>query len=131
MGQFSSGEQLISHSLVHVGTLIYASIIYHRYRVAKADERRISIHHARHGRFHSQLDTAEYQTLDSPSDQQSNYIIRSPVERDGTEFRPEQMPSLTWTQGQRGEGEVHELATTRSVRSLEREGGCIQAGTAG
>ena len=112
----------MSYSLVHVGTLIYASIIYHRYRLTKADERRISIDHARHGQFHSQLDTAEYQTLDSPSDQQSNDVVRSPVERDGTEFRPEQVPSLTWTQELRGPGEVHELATTRSVRSLEPGG---------
>ena len=39
------------------------------------------------------------------------------------EFRGERMPELTWMQGLSGEGEVHELATTRSVRSLEREGG--------
>ena len=45
------------------------------------------------------------------------------------EFRGEQMPGLMWTQGLSGDGEVHELATTRSVRSLEREG--VEAGSAG
>ena len=122
---------MISHSLVHVGTLIYASIVYHRYRISKADERRNSNsiqHHARHRT--SQLDTTEYQTLDSPSDhyQQSNGLVgrRSAVERerDGTEsHRPMQMPWMQELRGGEGGGEVHELATTRSVRSLEPDNG--------
>ena len=116
-----------NYRLVHVGTLIYASVVYHRYRLSKANERQCnSIDHnnARHGRFnHGGFDTADYQTLDSPSDQQSNSIVRRPVERNGMDFyRAERMPAVIWTQGSRGEGEVHELATTRSLRSLERGG---------
>ena len=120
-----------SHSLVHVGTLIYGSIVYHRHRISKADERRNSIHH--HDARHSQLDTIEYQTLDSPltSEQQSNSNSlvgrRVPVERerDGTEFH--RLMQIPWMQDLRGgRGEVHELATTRSVRSLEVEGGGIE-----
>ena len=49
------------------------------------------------------------------------------------EFRGEGMPALTWMQGLHGdgEGEVHELATTRSVRSLERGGGDGEVSSAG
>ena len=54
------------------------------------------------------------------------------MERDGTDFhRAERMPALPWTQGLRGEGEVHELATTRSVRSLEWGGGDGEVSSAG
>ena len=125
---------------MHVGTLIYGSVIYHRYRLSKADERHNSNsiqHHARHRT--TQLDTTEYQTLDSPlaSEQRSNtngpFVRRSSVERDdGIDIeRPVQMPWVQYLRGGGG-GEVHELATTRSVRSLslEPEGGGIQESAA-
>ena len=49
------------------------------------------------------------------------------MESDGAEVEYKRIPSLGWTQELRGEGEVLELATTRSVRSFERGGDSVEA----
>ncbi|KAL2056847.1 hypothetical protein ABVK25_002586 [Lepraria finkii] len=127
--------EAVVFSIVHVGTLIYASVIYHRHGHAKARELRNTLEQHRYDKFHNGpygedgVGTADYQTLNSPTDQHTKgsptecggEILRSPVESDGAEVEYERIPSLGWTQELRGEGEVLELATTRSVRSFERE----------
>ena len=141
MSSVPDRKTLTFSRIVHVGTLIYASFIYHRHRHAKALEFRNTLEQHRDDRFHNEpygedgVGTADYQTLNSPSDQHTEgsptecggETLRSPVESDGAEVEHKRTPSLGWTQELRGEGEVHELATTRSVRSFERSGDSVEA----
>ncbi|KAL2045279.1 hypothetical protein N7G274_002362 [Stereocaulon virgatum] len=121
--------------IIHIGTLIYASVTYHRHRQASARKSRNSLEQHRYDRSRNGpygqdgIGKASSQTLSSPSDQYTcgGRSSRSLVECGCGEAEGKPMLSLGWTQELQGEGEAHELATTKSVRSLKSGGGTVEA----
>ena len=141
MGNVLDAKTLIACRIVHIGTLIYASVIYHRHRHNRARE--LQEHLEQHGydRFHNgpygedRIGTTDNQGLDSPSEQHNRdsptvdggQTLWNLVESDGAEVGHVQMPSSNRRHELVGEGEVHELATASSVRSLKQGGDSVDA----
>ncbi|MCJ1458401.1 hypothetical protein MMC28_008773 [Mycoblastus sanguinarius] len=123
-----------------LATLIYASVIYHRHRRAKAhDKERLgsSIDRYYNGPFSDNgILTANYTSLHSPTTTTTEHhlegkppslfandgSVNDPVESGGHPVvKPRGWPSMTQRQEMNGEGEAYELAATRSVRSAKAE----------